>query len=188
MTTQTRSVASGSTSSTSEFKDEVSADANRLKDTATNRAKEEADVRKGQATQTAHSASSALRTAADELEQDRNSPEWLSSAARQAAGGIERFAGEIEGRSPEEIGHNVSRFARENPGTFLAASAAAGFAAARFFRAGADHRNETQSSGYDQSTRSGETAGSIETGADRYRGNYASADRTLQREREGAEI
>lgn len=59
--------------------------------------------------------------------------------------------------------HNVSRFARENPGSFLAASAAAGFAAARFFRAGADHRNEPRESGDDQSTGSSETAGSIET-------------------------
>ena len=186
MTTQTRSVSSGSTSSTSEFKDEVSADANRLKDTATHRAKEEAEARKGQAAQTAQSASSALRGAADELEQDRNSPEWLSSAARQAAGGIERFAGEIQGRSADEIGRNVSRFARENPGTFLAASAAAGFAAARFFRAGADHRadhhSETQSTGY------GQPSGSIEPGAERYRGNYASNGTTFQRETEGAEI
>lgn len=135
--------AAGSSSATpSTLREELSADASRLGESTKERAKEEAESRKQQVTQTARSASSALGRAADDLEQDESAPGWLSSAFRQTASGIERLAGNVEGRSADELARNITRFARENPVPFLAASAAAGFAAARFLKAGADYRSQ----------------------------------------------
>ena len=145
----TRSGLSSSGTSGSAPKEDLKADADRLKETAKSRASDEAEHRKSQATQTARSASSALEKAASELDQDQNAPDWLSSAFRQTAKGVEQFAGKVDSRSPEQMGREISRFARENPGSFLAASAAAGFAAARFLRAGADYRQDHQ--GYSDS-------------------------------------
>lgn len=134
--------ATADSSSTSGLREELSADASRLGDTARERAKEEAETRKQQVTQTARSASSALGKAADDLDRDDGAPSWLSSAFRQTAGGIERLAGDLEGRSPDDLARNLTRFARENPLAFLAGSAAAGFVAARFLKAGADYARE----------------------------------------------
>jgi hypothetical protein len=136
-------IAPGSSSPTSsEVREELSGDASRLAQSAKERATQEAETRKQQATQTARSASSALGRAADDLEQDDGVPSWLSSAFRQTASGIERLAGNVEGRGVDELARDVTRFARENPGAFLAASAAAGFAAARFLRAGTTYSNQ----------------------------------------------
>lgn len=132
-----------SASTRSAVGEELSRDASQLKDTASQRIQQEADTRKGQAAQIAGSASSALNKAASELEQDNNAPDWLSSVVRQAAGSIDRLAGEIDGRSLNQLGQQLTGFARSNPGTFLAAAAAAGFAAARVLRAGVEHRHHT---------------------------------------------
>ena len=140
------SASPSSASTRSAVGDELSRDASQLKDTAGQRIEQEADTRKGQAAQIAGSASSALGKAASELEQDDNAPDWLGSAMRQAAGSIDRLAGEIDGRSVNQLGQQLTSFARSNPGTFLAASAAAGFAAARVLRAGVEHRHHTQDS------------------------------------------
>ena len=127
-------------SSGSDAKDELQSDAARLKESAKHRASDEAEKQKSQAAQTARSASDALEKAAGELDGDRNAPDWLTAAFRETAKGIDRFAGQVDGRSPEQMSRDVRRFAREHPTSFLAASAAAGFAAARFLRAGADYR------------------------------------------------
>lgn len=144
-----RSGRSTSSAAGSDTREELKADAERLKDTAKHRASEKVDEGKSRATGTARSASDALEKAAGELDRDDNAPGWLSSAFRETAKGIDRFASKVEGRSPEQMGREVSSFAREHPATFLAASAAAGFAAARFMRAGADyerHHQDRQSS------------------------------------------
>jgi hypothetical protein len=137
-----QTTASAGSTSTSSVREELAGDASRLGDSVRERAKEEAGTRKQQVTQTARSASSALGKAADDLDQDDGAPSWLSSAFRQTASGIERLAGDLEGRSPDDLARNLTRFARENPVAFLAGSAAAGFVAARFLKAGADYRNE----------------------------------------------
>jgi hypothetical protein len=150
-----QTTAPGNSSSTSStIREELSGDASRLGDTAKERAKEEAETRKQQVTQTARSTSSALGRAADELDQDDSAPGWLAAAFRQTAQGIERVAGSVEGRSADQLARDLTRFARDNPTTFLAASAAAGFAAARLLRAGAEYRSENSSQGgTDDSTR-----------------------------------
>ncbi len=143
----TRSGQSASGASGSETKQELKADADRLKETAKDRASQEADKRKSQATRAARSTSDALQTAAGDLDQDNDAPAWLASAFRETAKGIDRMAGKIDGRSPDQMGRDLTRFAREHPTSFLAASAAAGFAAARFLRAGADYSHEHSDEG-----------------------------------------
>jgi len=142
VTPEQTTASGGSSSTTSTIRDELADDASRLGSSAKERATAEAETRKQQVTQTARSTSSALGRAADQLDQDDSVPGWLSTAFRQTASGIERLAGNLEGRSPEQMAGDVTRFARESPVPFLAASAAAGFAAARFLRAGADYKHE----------------------------------------------
>ena len=115
---------------------ELRSDARQLGSTAANRVHSEIDSRKGKAADQAHSVSSAIDRAAGEL--DDGSPEWLRSAFRQGAQQVQRFADAIEQKDSRELMREVQDFARERPGTFLAACAAAGFAAARIFKAGGE--------------------------------------------------
>lgn len=122
---------------------EMRADAQQLSSTASNRIHSELDARKGTAASQAKSVSSAIDRAAGEL--DESSPEWLKSTFQQAARQVQRFADTIEQKDSREIIDDVRTLARDNPGTFLAACAAAGFAAARIFKAGGSEGSGGQS-------------------------------------------
>lgn len=149
------------------IRDELMQDAGRIKDKVGARAKQEAETRKGEAVQVAGSASAALQSAAENLQDNPDAPDWMATALQQAARQIDRLAGHVDGRGIDDLGHEVAQFARSNPGAFLAASAAAGFAAARVLRAGADKQRHdhpggdtdqhTQYGSYD--TQSGHAAG-----------------------------
>ncbi len=147
--------ASSATPHTSAVGDELKGDAARLKDTIEGRARQEAEGIKGQASDAASSASSALNKAAEELQADADAPDWLAAAMKQAAGKIDTMANQIQGGDLGQIGQNVADFARKSPGAFLAASAAAGFAAARVLRAGVDRSHDDQASETQTSDRSG---------------------------------
>jgi hypothetical protein len=143
--------------------EELKHDAEHLGGTVAERGRQEAETRKNEAAHAVGAASAAFDDAAGDLRADPDVPDWMASALQQAARKIETMASQIEGRSVHDISSQVARFARENPGSFLAASAAAGFAAARVLRAGADHkrhdregvdRDETQG-GYAQSNHAG---------------------------------
>ncbi|MEE4206188.1 MAG: hypothetical protein V2I39_07845 [Erythrobacter sp.] len=140
----------GASSPSPDAREELREDASRLKDTAKHRAGEEAENRKGEAAKSARSASSAFRSAADELEHDADAPDWLGSAMRQAARQIGRAADGLDNRGMDEISRDVSRFARANPMAFLGASAAAGFAAARMLRAGAQRHDDMPVESHDE--------------------------------------
>ena len=124
---------SGSNASTGS---ELRSDAEQLGSTAANRIHSEVDARKGAAVSQAQSVTSAIRQTADGL--DDNAPQWLRSALQQGAEQIQRFADAIDRKDSRELVGEVQSFARERPGVFLAACAAAGFAAARIFKAGAE--------------------------------------------------
>lgn len=134
----------------SQVRDELKQDAEHLRETVADRGKHEAESRKDEAAHAAGAASSALEAAADDLESNPDAPDWMSSALQQAARKIEGVASQIEGRSIDDIASRVTRFARENPGSFLAASAAAGFAAARVMRAGVDRQRHDHHEGGDR--------------------------------------
>jgi hypothetical protein len=120
---------------------ELKADAEQIGTSAKQRVHQEVDARKGEAATQAKSVSSAMQRAAGEL--DEGAPEWLKSAFRQGADQIQRFADAIEQKDSRELFGDVQSFARQRPAAFLAACAAAGFAAARVFKAGGDQENAT---------------------------------------------
>lgn len=139
--------------------DELKHDADRVKDTVAARAKKEAESRKGQAVHVAGSTSAAINTVAEDLRENPDVPDWIGSALQQTARKIDSLANHINGRSIDQLNKDVSEFARRNPGTFLAASAAAGFAAARVLRAGVDKKRHDHDNTPSQSASAGEASG-----------------------------
>ena len=121
---------------------ELKSDAQQLGSKAANRLHSEVDNRKGEAVSQAQSVSSAIEQTANNL--DDNTPQWLKSAFTQGAQQIQRFADSIEQKDSRQLMSEAQNFARNNPGTFLAACAAAGFAAARVFKAGGEQQSGQQ--------------------------------------------
>jgi ElaB/YqjD/DUF883 family membrane-anchored ribosome-binding protein len=135
---------------------ELRANAQQLGSTAASRLHSEVDARKETAVNQAQSVSAAIGQAAEGLGED--TPDWLKSAFRQGAQQIQRLADTIEQKDSRQLMSDAQSFARNNPGTFLAACAAVGFAAARVLKAGA----EQQRSG--QTGQTGQTRQNAETG------------------------
>lgn len=117
-------------------------DAQKLGSTAASRLHSEVDARKGAAVSQAQSVSSAITQTAEGL--GEGSPEWLKSALRQGAQQIQRFADTIEQKDSRQMMSEVQNFARNSPGTFLAACGAIGFAAARVLKAGGEQQQSKQ--------------------------------------------
>lgn len=125
----------------SEVAGELRSDAQQLGSTAANRIHSEVDSRKSDAAEQAKSVSTAIQRAAGEL--DDGAPAWLKSAFKQGADQIQRFAETLEQKDSRQILNEVQSFARERPGTFLAACAAAGFAASRILKAGGQQASQS---------------------------------------------
>ena len=158
-------------SQTTSLREEVSGDAARLADTAKQRIDQAAEGQKQAVTGAARSATSAIGRAVSALREDDAAPEWLTKAFETTARQIESLAGSIEGKNVDDIRRNVTQFARQNPLAFLAASAAAGFAAARFLRAGSEYKSH-QSGGAAEAGIRGQSAGTTQRSSPA----YASAD------------
>lgn len=90
-----------------------------------------ADKRKDGVTNQVNAVSSAIGSAADEIERHDDLPSWLVSGARKVAGSVEQFAGTLEGKSSTELFADLKKFAGDRPVIFLTACAAAGFVASR---------------------------------------------------------
>jgi hypothetical protein len=121
---------------------ELLSDAKDVGTSAVNRIHSEVDARKSDAASQVKSVSSAIGQAAGTL--DPNAPTWLKSALEQGAEQVQKFADTLERKDSRQLVSDVSDFARGSPGTFLAACAAAGFAAARIFKAGSTQSTPTQ--------------------------------------------
>lgn len=121
---------------------ELLSDAKDVGTTAVNRLHSEVDARKSDAATQVKSVSSAIGQAAGGL--DANAPAWLKSAFEQGAQQVQKFADTLEQKDSRQLVTDVSDFARGSPGTFLAACAAAGFAAARIFKAGSSENVPSQ--------------------------------------------
>lgn len=115
---------------------ELASDAKQVTSKAVDRVHSELDARKGTAATQAKSVASSIQRAAGEL--DEGAPAWLKSTFQQGADQIQRFADALDQKDSRQLMNEVQSFARERPGAFLAACAAAGFAAARIFKAGGD--------------------------------------------------
>jgi hypothetical protein len=122
---------------------DLRSDAQQIGSTAADRVHSELDARKGTAATQAKSVSSAIQKAAGEL--DEGAPNWLRSAFQQGAEQIQQFADAIEQKDSRELVREVENFARSRPAPFLLACAAAGFAAARVFKAGGEQASGSAS-------------------------------------------
>lgn len=118
---------------------ELSHDARTVADSAKQRLHSEIDARKGDAANQAKQVSSAISQAGEQLGQ--NAPSWLRSAFDSAAQTVQRLADTVDRKDSRQLTGDIQRIARENPGSFLAACAVAGFAAARVMQAGASRAN-----------------------------------------------
>lgn len=116
--------------------EELRSDAKQLSKTAANRLHSEVDARKSSAASQAKSVSTAIQRTVSEMNDD--APRWLKSAFQQGAEQIQRFADAIDQTNSRQLVSETQDFARRSPGAFLAACTAAGFAAARIFKAGAE--------------------------------------------------
>jgi hypothetical protein len=122
---------------------ELHSDVNKVADSAKQRLHSEVDSRKSGAAGQARMLSSALSRASEELGQ--NSPSWLRSAFDGVSQAVERIADTVDRKDSRELTRDVQEIARQHPGSFLAACAFAGFAAARVMQAGV-HGSGTASS------------------------------------------
>ena len=150
------SYGSGSDGGAQSLKSEVTA----LKDKAAERVVQEADSRKGDVAGGMKQVSSALQSAASELD-GGETPAWLRQGVTRLATSVSGFAEVLENTDARELTAKVQDFARRSPGTFLGACAAAGFAASRVFTAG----RSNQTSGSSGSSRTAQSFGGSSTGS-----------------------
>jgi hypothetical protein len=138
------------------LRSELRGDAQTLTDAATQRLHTEVDARKGGAVSQVKSVSTAIGSAANELGAD--APTWLRSALEKASQTIQKVADSVEQKDSRQLSQDLQQVARSNPGTFLAVSALAGFAAARVLQAGtgSSTRSQVQPYGTDESFGSSE--------------------------------
>jgi hypothetical protein len=125
------------------LRSELREDTDRVTSAAADRLQSEADSRKGQVAGQARAVSSALGSAAEQLDSD--TPSWVKSALEQGASSIEQLAQAVEGKDSRELMGDVQQFARQRPGSFLAGCALLGFAASRVFKAGGAQAAQTPS-------------------------------------------
>jgi len=139
--------------------DELRSDAQHLGSSAANRIHSEVDARKDTAVDQAKSVSSAMQKTAGEL--DDSAPAWLKSAFQQGAQKIQQLADALQDKDSRELMHEAQDYARNNPGTFLAACAAAGFAAARVLKAGGEQQGGQQSPNGQQGSSSSQSGSAM---------------------------
>lgn len=142
---------------------EMLSDAKNVGASAVNRLHSEVDARKGDAVTQAQAVSAAVGQAAQGL--DDNAPTWLKSALEQGAQQIQKFAGTIDQKDSRQLVNDVNDFARNSPATFLTACAAAGFAAARIFKAGGNENMPEQLGPVDPDDQTFDMAGSERSGS-----------------------
>lgn len=115
----------------------VEEDARDTKREAKAEAREKAESGQHRVADEAGALSDAIDAAASNLDdQDR---EGLARYAREMSSNLANVAGQIEGRSVDELAIDAKRLARNNPALFMLGSIAVGFGLSRFFKASAEH-------------------------------------------------
>lgn len=115
----------------------------------------------GQAKDQQQRAAGGLHGLAGELQQMADGTEeggMAAGLARQAAERVDTVAGWLEDREPADLLEEVRRYARRNPGTFLAACAAVGFIGGRLTRGLRDESQDDVSASGRQALPPGPTA------------------------------
>lgn len=99
--------------------------------------REKAEAGQHRLAEEADALSDAIDAAASNLDdQDR---EGLARYARELSSQLATAAGQIEGRSVDELANDAKRLARNNPAMFMFGSIAVGFGLSRFFKASEEH-------------------------------------------------
>ena len=151
----------------SEAKSTAKAKLDETKTRAQERAHEEAEARKAQATSALSTTVSDLRRASEAVEEG-----WMTKALSTAASSLDEFTQGLDEKSPAELQAVAQRTAREHPGLFLAGCFAAGVALTRTLKVAQDRAPERL---YDGETR---------RSTDQSFGQGASRDATLTDDRQ----
>lgn len=168
-------------SATENIKSEATEQAARLAGSVKDEAKRyEKDLRSGIA-ERAESVAAGLRKAGSEIDPDST----ISTLFERAADSVTSLADSLNSTDPRQMVDEVRDFARRQPGAFLGLTALAGFAAARFLRAGsptssnATERSRTRSFDISRSASSKDGARASPMNNDAQAGDKAAADRPI---------
>lgn len=104
------------------------------------KAREEAESGQHRVADEADALSDAIDAAASNL--DDNDREGLAHYARELSSNLSDAAGQLEGRSVDELANDAKRLARKNPAMFMLGSIAVGFGLSRFFAASTDRNHQ----------------------------------------------
>ncbi len=122
----------------------VEEEARKAKREAGAEAREQAEAGQHRVAEEAGAVADAIDAAASSLDdQDR---EGLARYAREMSSTLANVAGQIEGRSVDQLANDAKRLARDNPALFMLGSVAVGFGLSRFFKASAEHGNNDDDS------------------------------------------
>jgi hypothetical protein len=144
--------------------------ASSVADKAKNQAHSQAATQKERATENLTDMAHALRQTSDNLrKQDQDT---FGRYANQAADQVERFAGHLRERSPEELLHEAQEYARREPALFLGGAFALGVLGARFLKSSSPgsspdrHYARDGATGNDTRSRDFDSTSSIPAGRD----------------------
>lgn len=143
MTTSNKGPDSRSTDSMSDSagngstKQKIDKDVQDAKHELGTKAREQAETGQHKLANEADALSHAIDAAASNL--DDHDREGLARYARELSSNLTDAAGQLEGRSVDELANDAKRLARKNPAMFMLGSIAVGFGLSRFFAASAEH-------------------------------------------------
>lgn len=146
MTTSNQDPNSRSTDSMSDSsgngspKQKIDKDVQDVKHEAGARAREKVEAGQHRVADEADALSDAIDAAASNL--DDHDREGLARYARELSSNLTDAAGQLEGRSVDELANDAKRLARKNPAMFMLGSIAVGFGLSRFFAASAEHDHQ----------------------------------------------
>jgi hypothetical protein len=104
------------------------------------KARESAEAGQHRLADEADALSEAIDAAASSL--DDHDRQGLARYARELSSTIANAAGQLEGRSVDELANDAKSLARNNPAMFMLGSIAVGFGLSRFFKASADRDHQ----------------------------------------------
>lgn len=136
----------GEETATKKFEEE----ARGAKREAGDKAREKAEAGQNRVADEADALSDAIDAAASSL--DDHDREGLARYARELSSNLASAAGQLEGRSVDELAQDAKRLARNNPALFMLGSIGVGFGLSRFFKASAERDHHGQNADQSEDT------------------------------------
>lgn len=131
-------------------------DAHEAKREAGDRAREKAEAGQHRVADEADALSDAIDAAAENL--DDHDRESLARYARELSSNLATAAGQLEGRSVDELAKDAKRLARDNPALFMLGSIGVGFGLSRFFKASTERNHEDSADQRDEAFKEDEVS------------------------------